>query len=183
MPRITSYARALGLGLKLRFHGVQVGRRVHGNTCRIINNGSIELGDSVSVNSFPGGEPYRVCLYAYFPTSRIRIGHRCNLNGTVIYCRKSVTVGDYCMFGPGVVILDNNSHNTSIDPQERRTGEIKEAPVVLHDNVWVGMRSIIMKGVTIGDNSIITPNSVVVRDVEPNSVYGGNPATFIKALS
>lgn len=183
MPRITRYARALALGLKLRLHGVQVGRRVHGNTCNILNNGSIELGNSVSVNSFPDGEPYKVCLYAYFPTSRITVGNSCNLNGTVIYCRKSVTIGDYCMFGPGVVILDNNSHNTSIDALERRTGEIKEAPVVLEDNVWVGMRSIIMKGVRIGRNSIITPNSVVVRDVEPNSVYGGNPAALIKTLS
>lgn len=86
------------------------------------------------------------------------------------------------MFGPGVVILDNDSHNISIDPVVRRTGKIAESPVVIGNNVWIGMRSIIMKGVRIGDNSIIAAGSVVTKDVPSNQLFGGNPASFLKKL-
>ena len=86
------------------------------------------------------------------------------------------------MFGPGVVILDNDSHNTSIDPIIRRTGKISVIPVVIGNNVWVGMHSIIMKGVHIGDNSVIASGSVITKDVPSNQLFGGNPAHLIKKL-
>lgn len=173
----------LPLHLKLRMHRVKYGRRVLGNSCNIINKGTIVIGNNVSINSFPNGEMFKVGFFAYFKDSEIRIGDRCNLNGTIIFCRKKIHIGDYCMFGAGVVVSDNSSHNASIDPIIRRTGKINEAPVIIEDNVWVGRRSIIMKGVTIGRNSIITPASVVIKDVLPNSLYGGNPAKFIKTLT
>jgi acetyltransferase-like isoleucine patch superfamily enzyme len=170
------------LHIQLRRHGVIYGKKLRGNPCIIINKGKIELGNSVFLNSYPDGELYKTGLMAYFDSSLIKIGDNCSLNGTVIHARKAVVIGDNCMFGPGVVILDNDSHNTSIDPVCRRTGKIAESPVILGNNVWVGMRSIIMKGVHIGDNSIIAAGSIVTRDVPSNQLVGGNPATFIKAL-
>jgi acetyltransferase-like isoleucine patch superfamily enzyme len=146
------------------------------------NKGKIELGNSVFLNSYPDGELYRTGLMAYFPSSIIRIGDNCSLNGTIIHSRNAVIIGDNCMFGPGVVILDNDSHNTSIDPERRRQGKISESPVTIGNNVWVGMRSIIMKGVQIGDNSIIAAGSIVIKSVPPNTLFGGNPAAFIKKL-
>ena len=179
---ITTLLKIVPLHLKLHLHGVKFGSRVTGNTCNIINRGSIEIGNSVSLNSFPSGEMFKVGLFAYFKESTVKIGNKCNLNGTIIFCRKKVVIGDCCMFGPGVVILDNSSHNSSIDPIIRRTGKITEAPVIVEDNVWVGRRSIIMKGVRLGKNCIITPNSVVIKDVPQNIIFGGNPAKFIKTL-
>jgi acetyltransferase-like isoleucine patch superfamily enzyme len=113
---------------------------------------------------------------------KIRIGNECCLNGTFIHSRKEVTIGDNCLFGPGSVILDNDSHNTSIDPIIRRKGKISERPVIIGNNVWVGMRSIIMKGVRIGDNSIIAAGSIVTKDVPSCQLFGGNPAKFIRSL-
>ena len=170
------------LHLQLRLHGVSFGKKLRGNPCIIRNKGKIELGNSVFLNSYPDGELFRTGLNAYFPSSIIKIGDNCSLNGTVIHSRIAVIIGDSCMFGPGVVILDNDSHNTSIDPECRRKGKISESPVIIGNNVWVGMRSIIMKGVQIGDNSIIAAGSIVTKSVPSNSLFGGNPATFIKKL-
>ncbi len=173
----------LKLRISLQTHNVKHGKRIRGNNCIIINKGKIELGNGVSLNSFPNGELFKSGLLAHLPQSQIIIGNNCELNGTVIHSRNSVTVGDNCLFGPGVIILDNDSHNTSIDPIQRRSGSISDSPVVIGNNVWVGMRSIIMKGVHLGDNSIIAAGSLVTKDVPANQLFGGNPAVFIKNLN
>jgi acetyltransferase-like isoleucine patch superfamily enzyme len=179
---IPDAVRLFLLHIQLRLHGVSYGKKLRGNPCIIRNKGRRELGNGVLLNSYPGGELFRTGLMAYFPSSIIRIGDNCLLNGTVIHSRNSVIIGDNCMFGPGVVILDNDSHNASIDPERRRQGTISESPVTIGNNVWVGMHSIIMKGVQIGDNSIIAAGSIVTKSVPSNSLFGGNPAAFIKKL-
>ena len=173
----------LGLHISLLSHHVKYGKRIRGNRCIIHNKGKIKIGDNVSLNSFPNGELYKTGLFTHLERSQIRIGNYCDLNGAIIHSRNSVTIGDNCMFGPGVIILDNDSHNTSIDPVQRRIGNITDTPVVIGNNVWVGMRSIILKGVHIGDNSIIASGSVVTKSVPNNQLYGGNPAVFIKMLN
>ena len=55
-------------------------------------------------------------------------------------------------------------------------------PIYIMDNVWIGMDATILKGITIGENSIIAAGSLVTKDVEPNTIVGGNPATIIKKL-
>jgi acetyltransferase-like isoleucine patch superfamily enzyme len=170
------------LHIQLRMHGVNYGKKLRGNLCIIKNQGKIEIGNKVFLNSFPDGELFKTGLLAHLTGSLIKIGDNCFLNGTVIHARETVIIGNNCMFGPGVVILDNDSHNTSIEPAVRRSGEINVIPVIIGNNVWVGMHSIIMKGVHIGDNSIIASGSVVTKDVPSNQLYGGNPAKFIKKL-
>ena len=59
---------------------------------------------------------------------------------------------------------------------------VKKAPIRIGNDVWIGMRSIILKGVTIGDGAVIAAGSVVTRDVPAGTLYGGNPARFIKEL-
>lgn len=170
------------LHMQLKWHGVIYGKNLRGNRCKIKNKGKIILGNNVYLNSFLGGVSYNTSLNTYFPSSILKIGDNSHLNGTLIHSRKEVTIGRDCLFGPGVLILDNNSHNTSIDPFMRRKGEVKESPVKIGNNVWVGQRSIILKGVNIGDNSIIAAGSIVPKSVPPNQLFGGNPAKFIKEL-
>jgi acetyltransferase-like isoleucine patch superfamily enzyme len=100
----------------------------------------------------------------------------------------------YSMFGsePWCITLGNNVHITKEVLFVTHDGgtllyrhlipdlEIT-APIVVEDNVYIGVRSIILPGVTIGENSIIAAGSIVSKDVPPNSVFGGVPAKFIKS--
>lgn len=170
------------LHLHLRVKGVVYGVKLRGNRCLIKNNGKIKLGDNVSLNSYPSGQIFKTGLFTHFQTSIIKIGNSCILNGTIVHSRNKIIIGDNCLFGPGVVILDNDSHNPSMDPVIRRSGEVADSPVIIGNNVWIGMRSVIMKGVHIGDNSIIAAGSIVTKDIPNNQLFGGNPAVFIKML-
>ena len=99
----------------------------------------------------------------------------------------SVTIGRNCIISNNVIVSDNNSHPTS--PEKRRImcesgheSELwdrihsKSKPVIIEDNVWIGRRVMINKGVRIGEGSIIAAGAVVTKSVPPYSVVYGNPA-------
>ncbi len=163
--------------------GINCGKNLTGNQCVIKNVGKIKLGNNVCLQSNPDGESYRTGLITYTDSSSITIGNDCWLNGTMIYARSEIVIGDNCMFGHGVIISDHDCHNISIDPVKRRCNEVPSRPIIIGSNVWVGRQSIILKGVNIGDNSIIAAGSVVTKSVPSNQLFGGNPASFIKNLT
>ncbi|MCD2424152.1 sugar O-acetyltransferase [Niabella pedocola] len=102
-----------------------------------------------------------------------------NFNCTILDTMQ-VTIGDHCMFGPGVQIY------TPLHPMkaaERNTGLEYAKEVVIGDSVWVGGNVTILPGVHIGDNCVIGAGSVVTRDVPANSFAAGNPARVIKTIS
>ena len=108
----------------------------------------------------------------------IKFGNYCIIApGVRIRSACSITIGDNCMFGEDTLVTDADWHD-----HYHRIYPGKELPVVLGNNVWVGTRVTICKGVTIGDNSIIGAGSIVTRDVPPNSIAGGNPARVISQL-
>lgn len=168
--------------VKLRVNRVSAHYRVIGNNFYIHNRGKIIVGRQVSLNSFPNGSVYRTALSTYYKDAIITIGENCKLNGVVIHCNRSVTIAKNCMFGPGTIICDNDSHRVVIDHNERNC-EAVSASINIMENVWVGMNCIILKGVCIGENSIIAAGSLVVKDVQANCLYGGNPAKFIKKIN
>lgn len=113
---------------------------------------------------------------------------------TQIVCANRVEIGSFCMFGRDVYISDTNEH--PVDPVERlnstkifwservvnRYHLVDNAPVVIADNVWLGERVIILKGVSIGKNSVVAAGSVVTKSIPENCVAAGNPAKVIKVL-
>jgi len=107
------------------------------------------------------------------------IGHDCT-----IVVGKRVSIGRHCLISGQTMIFDSSGHHT--DPIERRAGrppppeEVRE--VVIGDDVWIGVRSIIFPGVRIGRGSIVSAGSVVRTHVPPYSVVAGNPARVVLRL-
>jgi acetyltransferase-like isoleucine patch superfamily enzyme len=104
------------------------------------------------------------------------IGHNTNVNGmTKILVAESVQIGRDCTFSWDVQILDNDFHAITVGGRTRPS----KAAVVIGDRVWVGTRAVILKGVTVGDGAIVAAGAVVTRDVPPNAIVAGCPATVV----
>jgi acetyltransferase-like isoleucine patch superfamily enzyme len=114
--------------------------------------------------------------------AEIIIGDHVGLNGTTITARKKISIGDYTMIGPNTIIVDNDGHN-SWPPRERWTTSGRSEEIIIENDVWIGMNCTILKGVKIRTGSIISAGSVVISDVDANSLYAGNPAEKIKSLN
>ncbi|MGP7818492.1 sugar O-acetyltransferase [Niallia sp. 01092] len=89
-----------------------------------------------------------------------------------------VRIGDDCMIGPNVGLY---TAGHSIEPKNRNKNGYA-IPINIGNNVWIGGSSVILPGITIGDNSIVAAGSVVTKDVPKNSVVAGNPAKWLKNI-
>ncbi|MCB2155674.1 sugar O-acetyltransferase [bacterium] len=117
------------------------------------------------------------CDYGCF----IELGDRFFANyGCVILDCGWVRIGNRVMFGPGVHLY-GATH--PIDPEERLAGVESGRSITIEDNVWVGGRTVINPGVTIGKNSVIGSGSVVTRDIPPGVLAAGVPARVIRAVT
>jgi len=99
------------------------------------------------------------------------------------YCAfERITIGDNVAVGANTSILDTDFH--PIDREERRDQPAggQTAPVVIGHDVFVGMNCLILKGVTIGDGSVVGAGSVVTKDVPPGVIVAGNPARIVQEL-
>lgn len=110
----------------------------------------------------------------------IIIGDRCFLNGVNISARKSVVIGNDCIFATGIQILDSDTHVTQ--SKDRKYIQDIPSPVAIGNNVWVGLNAIILKGTEIGDNSVVGAGSVVKGKFPANCVIAGNPARIVKTF-
>lgn len=99
--------------------------------------------------------------------------------GCSIAANKLVKIGNDCNIGTYVIMMDNDFHR--LEP-ERRNEKPESAPIILENNVWLGARVIVLRGVTIGEGSVIGAGSVVTKDIPPRSLAAGVPAKIIREL-
>lgn len=154
---------------------------------KITNLGSIVCGSNLTINSGSYINPIagsdRTALIAR-KNATIKIGNHCGISNTLICADRSVTIDDYVMIGGGCIVCDTDFHSLDF---ESRTQSGKYAtvskPVWIQEGAFIGMKSIILKGVTIGKHSIVGAGSVVTKDIPDDEIWAGNPARFIKKLS
>lgn len=90
-----------------------------------------------------------------------------------------ITIGDNCLFGPNVQLY-TASH--PLEPGKRNSGQEFGKPITIGNNVWIGGSSVVIPGVTLGDNVVVAAGAVVTKSFPDNVVVGGNPARIIKTI-
>jgi len=121
-------------------------------------------------------EPPFHCVYG----ENIYIGNNVflNISCTILDCNK-VSIGNHVMIGPSVQLY-TAAHD--IQAEARNQGWEVAKPIDIADNVWIGGNAILLPGVKVGLNSIVGAGAVVTRDVPPNTIVAGNPATVIREI-
>lgn len=119
---------------------------------------------------------------------RIVVGDCCYFANASLVCSASIVVGSGVFVAGGVTIADSDFH--PLDPAQRladtvalspvgdrtRRPAVASAPVVIGDDVWIGVNATILKGVRVGAGAVVAPGSVVTRDVPAGAHVAGNPA-------
>lgn len=190
MRVVGGFFGTLRLRTKARLLGVRLGKNVtaHGPVGLMRWPQSvIEIGEGTSIisslrRSTACAISHPARLRTFGPNAKIVLGDGCELTGTSITCRStSITLGRKVLVGPDVVIVDSDFHAPW--PCERRSedpGMENDHPVVIEDYAWIGMRSVILKGVTIGRGAVIGAGSVVTRNVPAGAVACGVPARVVR---
>lgn len=116
------------------------------------------------------------CMLSAEKGAKLTIGDHCSFSGVSIWCFNSITLGNHVRVGANCLIMDGDAHQD--DP---RSG--KNKPIIIEDNVWLGGSVTVLKGVTIGRNSLIGYGSIVTKDIPANVIAAGNPCKVIRELS
>ena len=173
---------------RLRLAGVELSARVVTMGLPIVarcEGSRIVIGDDVVLCSRSRwtalGVSHPVVLRTLKPDALISIGKGTGISGGSICAAISIRIGERCLLGADVVIADTDFH--SIDPMQREAGwsAIACAPVEVGDDVFIGTRATILKGVRIGDGAIVGAGAVVTRAVPAGAIVAGNPAVVIRA--
>jgi len=112
-----------------------------------------------------------------FPRAQIRIGARNLINSAMLHAKCSIETGEDCLIGFGARLIDADLHALDVDTPERM------APIRLGDRVWLGSDSTVLRGVTIGDDTVVGSRSVVTRDLPPRVLALGAPARPVRPIA
>jgi acetyltransferase-like isoleucine patch superfamily enzyme len=167
-----------------RLKGVRLGENVIFNGFPIIDrtpDSRISFGNNCKFNSSRRSVAMNLTRPCNFVTlnknAEILIGENTGATGVTITAGSKISIGSNVLIGAYCTIIDNDFHDS--DPNRRDNLEIPAKPVVIEDNVFLGLNSLVLKGVTIGKNSVIAANSVVVTSIPPDSFAMGNPCKLV----
>lgn len=125
---------------------------------------------------------HRYCSFHTYGYGSLKICEKTSIGPfTIIAAMEKVTIGSNCMIAEYVSIRDHEHAYERPDLPMREQGWVIK-PIEIGNNVWIGAKVTVMKGCKIGDNVIIGANSVVTRDIPPNSIAVGSPARVIREL-
>ena len=170
-------------GLRYRCRSLGRSLRLTGPGPRIAGDGIIDIGDSVVLSP---GTSMIVGMGLPDAPAHLEIKSHITFGDNIVICvARHVAIGNYCWIAGS--IYDNDMH--PIDPAQRRLGwsvdvtKIKSAPVIIEDDVWVGVNALVLKGVTLHRGAIVGAGAVVTQSVPAFCVAAGNPARIVKQLT
>jgi acetyltransferase-like isoleucine patch superfamily enzyme len=173
---------------RLSLHGARVGKglRVRGPLrLHCHRTGSISIGESCRIQSGFAGNPVGGSRMAIWvgPAGRLRLGDRVGLSNSTIVCMNEVTIADEVFLGGDTKVYDTDFHSTSA-AQRSQPGNpgVRTAPVTIHDRVFVGGHSILLKGTVVGKGAVLGAGSVVRSRIPEMELWAGNPARFVRSL-
>ena len=174
----------------VRLCGVRFGPglRVAGRPVLRIGSGGVLVGGCrVSLVSRRFANPLvvsRPCAFTVSSGGTLEIGSECGFSGTVIVARERVSIANRVLVGANSTIVDTDFH--PLAPAARRdhpTRGARTAPVVIEDDVFIGMGVIVLKGSHLGRGCVVGAGSVVSGTFPPGSIVAGNPARVVRALA
>jgi acetyltransferase-like isoleucine patch superfamily enzyme len=156
----------------LRLRGAKIGAKsIVGQHVRVRRPWCVTLGSRVEIE-------HNVYLKVVGDEARLTVGDHTFIGaGTEIDVLQAITIGAHTLLAPNVFITDH-THNTAAGVRLDEQGS-RSAPVTIGSDAWIGTRSVIMAGVTIGDGAVVGAGAVVTKDVPPNAVVAGVPARVI----
>jgi acetyltransferase-like isoleucine patch superfamily enzyme len=178
LVRFTFTANRIAWGKAWRFHGVPIIQKHRQSTMQIGNGLALRS----SVRSNPLGPNHPVILCTWQAGAVMKIGDSFAMTGGSICVAEQITIGNRVLIGANSTLVDTDFH--PLDPELRRKNpqNAKTAPIIIEDDIFIGMNCLILKGVRIGSGSVIGAGSVVTGDVPVRSVVAGNPARVIRRL-
>ncbi|MCB0751466.1 MAG: acyltransferase [Ignavibacteriae bacterium] len=122
-------------------------------------------------------------MFYIAPNAIIDIGNNVGISSSLFYSLDKIIIEDNVLIGGGCQILDNDFHSLMYEDRViYGDREVKSSPILVKEGAFIGTSSIILKGVTIGERSIVAAGSVVVKSIPDNQIWGGNPAKFIRNI-
>jgi acetyltransferase-like isoleucine patch superfamily enzyme len=162
-----------------RIHGRPViQKHRHSN----INIGS-RLGLRSTVRSNPLGPNHPVILCTWNSGAVIEIGDHFAMTGGSIIAVEQIKIGNRVAVGANCTIMDTDFHPTNPEQRLIHPQDAQSKPIVIEDDVFIGMNCLILKGVRVGKGAVIAAGSIVVKDVPPGVVVAGNPAKVVGQVS
>lgn len=168
------------IGKNLIFNGIPIIDISKKSTVNIGNNFSVNSGKYF--NQIGRNQPSFLITYN---DAKLSIGNNVGMSSTSIICFKEIIIEDGVKIGGNTVIYDSDFHSLNFNdrcaiPENKEN--IKCKPVHIKRNAFIGAHTTILKGVVIGENSIIGAGSIVRYSVPCNEIWAGNPAIFIKKI-
>jgi maltose O-acetyltransferase len=156
----------------LRLRGMAVGAKTKvGRDVDVLHPRCVRLGERCEIE-------HNVFLKCVSSAASLTLGDFVFVGaGAEIDVADSVTIGAHSLLAPGVFVTDhthNHARGARLDEQGSRS-----SPVVIGADVWLGVRAVILPGVTVGDGAVVGAGAVVTKDVPPYAIVAGVPARKI----
>lgn len=133
-----------------------------------------------SAVSNPLGPNHPVILCTWEPGAVLEVGDGFAMTGGSLCAAERITIGNNVAIGANSTIADTDFHPLNPVIRHQRPQESDTAPILIEDDVFIGMNCLILKGVTIGHGSVIGAGSVVAKDIPACVIAAGNPARVIR---